>query len=169
MTPKVVLFVALLALGQHVPSTLAENNGLALTPPMGWNPWNCYASNGAHEDIVLAAAHAMVDKLGPPYQYINLDCGWSTKHRDPVTGKDPAVLYEKCVVLNVYVRAICGRAHVCVHVRPRTCALSICTAIPCLDLHSQQRSYVAYIPILSIFHINIKACFKLIPPGSPMA
>jgi alpha-galactosidase len=68
----------------------AEHNGLALTPPMGWNPWNCYANRGGGvgEDIVLGAAHAMAEKLKPAgYEYINLDCGWSAKHRDPQTGE----------------------------------------------------------------------------------
>ena len=66
--------------------SFAEDNGLAKTPPLGWNPWNCYASAGASETIVLAAAAVMKAKL-PSYEYINLDCGWSTKHRDPVTGE----------------------------------------------------------------------------------
>jgi alpha-galactosidase len=56
----------------------AMDNGVALTPPMGWNPWNCYANSGAGvtEDIVLAAAKSMAAKLAPAgYRYINLDCG----------------------------------------------------------------------------------------------
>ena len=67
----------------------AEQNGLARTPVLGWNPWNCYANKdeGVTEEIVLAAAHAMSEKLAlAGYNYINLDCGWSTKHRDPSTG-----------------------------------------------------------------------------------
>ena len=67
----------------------AESNGVALTPVLGWNPWNCYANkgDGVTEDIVLDAARAMSDKLAPAgYKYINLDCGWSTTHRDPRTG-----------------------------------------------------------------------------------
>jgi len=71
------------------PST-ALDNGLALTPPMGWNPWNCYGNRGegVTEGIVLDAARAMASKLsGSGYAYVNLDCGWSTKHRDPATGE----------------------------------------------------------------------------------
>ncbi len=79
-----LLWVLLLALQ---PLALAEDNGLALTPPMGWNPWNCYASD-ISEDIVLAEARTMQEKLLPlGYQYINLDCGWSTTLRDPKTGE----------------------------------------------------------------------------------
>lgn len=43
----------------------AESNGVALTPVLGWNPWNCYANkgDGVTEDIVLDAARAMSDNL----------------------------------------------------------------------------------------------------------
>lgn len=40
------------------------------------------------EEIVLEAARVMATKLAPfGYQYINLDCGWSTKHRDLTSGR----------------------------------------------------------------------------------
>lgn len=36
---------------------------------------------------MLSAAKVMASRLkGSGYEYINLDCGWSTKHRDPATG-----------------------------------------------------------------------------------
>jgi len=66
-------------------STAALDNGLAITPPMGFNPWNCYGNrgDGVTEDIVLNAARAMAAKLADSgYKFVNLDCGWSTKHRD---------------------------------------------------------------------------------------
>lgn len=45
------------------------------------------AGDGVSEEIVLAAARSMAAKLAPAgYRYINLDCGWSTKHRDPANG-----------------------------------------------------------------------------------
>ena len=63
----------LVAMAALLPLAAAENNGLALTPPMGWNPWNCWASSGASEEIVLEAARVMASKLKPVgYQYINL-------------------------------------------------------------------------------------------------
>jgi alpha-galactosidase len=50
---------------------------LALTPPMGWNSWNCWA--GAVDDAkVRAAADAMVNSglAAHGYQYINIDDCW---------------------------------------------------------------------------------------------
>ena len=53
------------------------NNGLGLTPPMGWNSWNKFACD-IHEDLIIETAQAIVDlglnKLG--YRYINLDDCW---------------------------------------------------------------------------------------------
>ena len=79
----------------------AEPNGLGLTPPMGWNPYNRMKSSGfkwvPNERIVRAQAAALestgLRKLG--YKYVNLDAGWSLRDRDNVTGRvrpDP-VLY----------------------------------------------------------------------------
>ena len=57
-------------------------NGLALTPPMGWNDWYQYRCN-VTEDDVLANARALVSsglaRLG--YDYVNLDDCWMAPTR----------------------------------------------------------------------------------------
>ena len=56
---------------------VALNNGLALTPQMGWNTWNHFGC-GISEDTILSAANAIVannltqygyecEFIGPPY------------------------------------------------------------------------------------------------------
>ena len=53
---------------------------LALTPPMGWNSWNCWA--GAVSDAkVRAAADAMVKSglAAHGFQYVNIDDCWEGK------------------------------------------------------------------------------------------
>ncbi|MGA3027342.1 MAG: glycoside hydrolase family 27 protein [Bryobacteraceae bacterium] len=55
----------------------ALDNGLAKTPPMGWNSWNRFACN-VSEDLVRQAADSMV-KTGMKdagYQYIVIDDCW---------------------------------------------------------------------------------------------
>ena len=55
----------------------ALDNGLAKTPPMGWNSWNKFACN-VSEDLVRQAADSMV-KTGMKdagYQYIVIDDCW---------------------------------------------------------------------------------------------
>lgn len=52
-------------------------DGIALTPPMGWNSWNCWA-NEIDEEKVMEAARAMVEigLVNYGWQYINIDDGW---------------------------------------------------------------------------------------------
>ncbi|XP_071723861.1 alpha-galactosidase 2-like [Rutidosis leptorrhynchoides] len=59
------------------------NNGLALTPQMGWNSWNHFQCD-INETLIKDTADAMVSTglatLG--YQYINLDDCWGELNRD---------------------------------------------------------------------------------------
>ena len=55
---------------------------IALTPPMGWNSWNCFA-NEVSADKVKRAADAMVKSglINHGWKYINIDDFWEN-HRD---------------------------------------------------------------------------------------
>ncbi|GMP69626.1 hypothetical protein CsSME_00028818 [Camellia sinensis var. sinensis] len=59
------------------------NNGLALTPQMGWNSWNFFACN-INETVVKETADALVSTgladLG--YVYVNIDDCWSALKRN---------------------------------------------------------------------------------------
>jgi alpha-galactosidase len=49
---------------------------LALTPPMGWSSWNCWADH-VSADNVLASARAMAEQLAPHgWTYVNIDDAW---------------------------------------------------------------------------------------------
>ncbi|WP_255606918.1 putative Ig domain-containing protein [Pedobacter polysacchareus] len=50
---------------------------IALTPPMGWNSWNCWG-DAVSQEKVMSSAKAMVDKglINHGWQYINIDDGW---------------------------------------------------------------------------------------------
>ncbi|KAI9087958.1 hypothetical protein K1719_030288 [Acacia pycnantha] len=65
------------------PTKYSQSNGLALTPPMGWNSWNHFGCN-INEDLIKQTADAMVSKglssLG--YHYINIDDCWGELTRD---------------------------------------------------------------------------------------
>ncbi|KAF8955947.1 glycoside hydrolase superfamily [Flammula alnicola] len=71
----------------HVWSALALDNGLATTPPMGWNPYNAFLCTTT-ESQYRAAAQSLVSlglkDLG--YKYVNLDCGWQGKTRNSTGG-----------------------------------------------------------------------------------
>jgi alpha-galactosidase len=53
------------------------SNGLALTPPMGWNSWNKFACN-VNEAVIRASADAMVASgmRDAGYQYVVIDDCW---------------------------------------------------------------------------------------------
>ena len=55
-------------------------NGLAMTPPMGWNSWNKFACD-INEDIVRKTADAMVSSgmRNAGYQYVVIDDCWHGK------------------------------------------------------------------------------------------
>ena len=55
-------------------------NQIALTPPMGWNSWNCFAGSVSAEKV-KAAANAMVKSglIDHGWTYINVDDYWETK------------------------------------------------------------------------------------------
>ena len=75
--------LALLLVGAPLGASL--DNGLALTPIMGWNPWYTYGNfPGGTESNVLLAANALKEKglAEAGYDIVGLDCGYSTKHRD---------------------------------------------------------------------------------------
>jgi alpha-galactosidase len=82
MTRKIVLAAAaaaILGAGQ----VDALDNGLARTPPMGWNSWNCFGPN-IDENKIKGVADAMASTglRDAGYIYLNLDDNWMAKSRD---------------------------------------------------------------------------------------
>jgi len=71
-----VAFIALLPASD----LRALDNGLAKTPPMGWNSWNKFACN-VSEDLIKQIADAMVSTgmKDAGYQYIVIDDCWQVE------------------------------------------------------------------------------------------
>ena len=57
---------------------------IALTPPMGWNSWNCWALSVSQEKV-MSSAQALIDKglADYGYCYMNIDDGWEAAKRNP--------------------------------------------------------------------------------------
>jgi alpha-galactosidase len=70
------------------PFRIVCGDQIALTPPMGWNSWNCFAG-AVSADRVKRAADALVksDLINHGWTYINVDDFWQN-HRD---SKDPTL------------------------------------------------------------------------------
>ena len=83
--------------------------GLALTPPMGWNSWNTFQIK-IDEQLVKDVADVMVSSgmKDVGYRYIVLDDGWMTIARDPKTGDlvaDPKKFPHGMKALSDYVHS----------------------------------------------------------------
>ncbi len=83
--------------------------GLALTPPMGWNSWNTFQTN-ISDSLVRGTADIMVSSgmKDAGYTYLVLDDGWMAKERDSVTGDlipDPQKFPNGMKVLIDYVHS----------------------------------------------------------------
>ncbi|MCJ8014038.1 NPCBM/NEW2 domain-containing protein [Paenibacillus sp. KQZ6P-2] len=71
------------AMSKLTPTAHALNDGLALTPPMGWNSWNKFGGN-IDQWKIMSMADAMVENgmKDAGYEYINIDDNWMAGTRD---------------------------------------------------------------------------------------
>ncbi|HTT63747.1 MAG TPA: alpha-galactosidase [Bryobacteraceae bacterium] len=74
---RVALGIAVLGFLGAAGELQALDNGVARTPPMGWNSWNKFACN-VSEDLIKQAADAMVSSgmKDAGYQYVVIDDCW---------------------------------------------------------------------------------------------
>jgi alpha-galactosidase len=72
--------------------TIVSGNNLALTPPMGWNSWNCWGLSVDAGKVKQAADYMVSSGLRDHgWTYINIDDGWETDKRKPsgeITGNE---------------------------------------------------------------------------------
>lgn len=63
--------------------TLRVGSKIALTPPMGWNSWNCWGLS-VTQDRVMSSAKALLEKglADYGYAYINIDDAWEAPERN---------------------------------------------------------------------------------------
>lgn len=62
------------------PFKIVVGETIALTPPMGWNSWNCWGGKVSQEKV-MSSARAMVEKglRDHGWRFINIDDGWQGK------------------------------------------------------------------------------------------
>ena len=64
--------------------TLKVGAKIALTPPMGWNSWNCWGLSVSQEKVMSSAAALINRGLADyGYNYINVDDAWEAEERAP--------------------------------------------------------------------------------------
>ena len=92
-----VFAAVLIAIMADSTQVFALNNGLARTPPMGFNTWNwfgCRNSSGhgyVNEGMILGIANAFKTKgmAAVGYEYVNIDDCWALSSRDSRGGLVP--------------------------------------------------------------------------------
>jgi alpha-galactosidase len=101
-----LLPAALLAVLSPQPSA-ASDNGLALTPPMGWNSWNKFGCN-VSEDLIKSMADGMVASgmKDAGYQYVVIDDCWQvSRDADGNIVPDPQRFHSGMKALGDYIHS----------------------------------------------------------------
>ncbi len=79
----VVALLVLVAVAAAAPESRALDNGLARTPPMGFNDWNAFGCNVSEPLIEQTADYFVSSGMKDAgYQYVNIDDCWMTHQRD---------------------------------------------------------------------------------------
>lgn len=104
---KCFAIIAILTFSIHAFAQKYE--GLALTPPMGWNSWNTFQTN-ISDSLVRGTVDVMVSSgmKDAGYTYLVLDDGWMAMERDSKTGDlvpDPKKFPNGMKVLVDYVHS----------------------------------------------------------------
>ena len=107
------------------PPALALGNGLAPTPPMGWNDWNAYGCN-VSEQLVEQTALAMHNDgmQAAGYQYVNIDDCWMSSGR-AASGSlvaDPAKFPDGIAAVASYVHSLGLKLGIYEDAGTKTCA-----------------------------------------------
>lgn len=81
--PECDIRKAVAKLGVHIKTTEKYDNGVALTPPMGWSSWNSFRTEITEEKILqIAEAMKKSGLLDAGYKFVNLDDCWHSSIRD---------------------------------------------------------------------------------------
>jgi len=95
---------------------------LALTPPMGWNSWNCWGIN-VSSDKVKQSAQALIDKglIDYGWTYINIDDGWQRPVRAADSSVVPNEKFDDMIALGSWLHSHGLKFGIYSSPGPRTC------------------------------------------------
>ena len=85
---------------------IVAGSQIALTPPMGWNSWNCWGEKVSQEKV-MAAAKAFVEKglINHGWTYINIDDGWQGLRGGPFNAIQPNAKFPDMMELSRQIHA----------------------------------------------------------------
>lgn len=105
---------------------LEVGDTLALTPPMGWNSWNCWGC-AVDEEKIRAAADAIVSSglINHGWTYINIDDCWMRKPDEQARDENGMILpndrFPNMKRLTDYIHAMGLKAGIYISPGPTTC------------------------------------------------
>ena len=105
------------------PTEAVKSNGLARTPPMGWNSWNKFR-NQVSDKMVREIADAMVTSgmKSAGYIYVNIDDTWEGAHRDAQGNITTNNKFPDMKALSAYVHSKGLKLGIYSSPGPKTCA-----------------------------------------------
>ena len=100
-----------------------KSNGLAKTPPMGWNSWNKFR-NQVSDKMIREMADAIVRSgmKNAGYIYVNIDDTWEGAHRDAAGNITTNNKFPDMKALSAYVHGKGLKLGIYSSPGPRTCA-----------------------------------------------
>ncbi len=107
--------------------SICVGDTIALTPPMGWNSWNCWAC-AVDDQKIRESARAMVESglINHGWQYINIDDCWMRKpDQDPRDSEGMLLTNEKFPDMKGlvdYIHSLGLKAGTYISPGPTTCA-----------------------------------------------
>jgi alpha-galactosidase len=111
------------AVSLPMPTAAVGSNGLAKTPPMGWNSWNKFR-NQVSDKMVREIADAMVTSgmKAAGYVYVNIDDTWEAAHRDANGNITTNNKFPEMKALSDYVHSKGLKLGIYSSPGPKTCA-----------------------------------------------
>jgi alpha-galactosidase len=87
------------------PFRIVVGERIALTPPMGWNSWNCWAGSVDQEKMLRSARALAASGLAEHgWVYVNIDDSWQGKRAGPLHAIQPNARFPD-------IKALCDEIH----------------------------------------------------------
>jgi len=101
---------------------IVAGDRIALTPPMGWNSWNCFGLTVTEDKMKAAADRFLSSGLADHgWTYINLDDGWEAPQRDTSGNIVPNGKFSDMKGLTGYIHDYGLKAGIYSSPGPKTC------------------------------------------------
>eukprot|EP01133_Synstelium_polycarpum_P007281 gene7281-8462_t len=103
---KLIVIAAIAVIA--ITAVVAIDNGLGLTPQMGWNSWNKFGCD-INETIIMEVAEAMVSTglAAAGYKYVNIDDCWAhSRDKNGVIIPDPKTFPHGIAYIADYVHSL---------------------------------------------------------------